>query len=95
MFWARPRRTTPVIGVRLGGFDEAYYRWRYRDVAEADIDPLTHYLEHGWREGRDPSAYFSTRGYLEQNPDVAQAGVNPLVHFWENGLSEGRKGWER
>ena len=57
---------------------------------EAGIDPLTHFLQNGWREGRDPNAYFSVRGYLDANVDVAEAGINPFFHFLAAGRSEGR-----
>lgn len=80
--------------VGLGGFNEAFYLWKYPDVAAQGIDPLNHYIEHGWREGRDPCESFSTLGYLAHNPDVRASGVNPLVHFWESGLAEGRTGWQ-
>ena len=79
---------------RLGGFNEAYYLWKYPDVARQGMDPIQHYLEHGWREGRDPCESFSTEGYLAHNPDVRADGINPLVHFWETGLAEGRIGWQ-
>ena len=46
-------------------------------------------------EGRDPSAGFSTDGYLLANPDVRESGINPLVHFLDFGLHENRKGWEK
>src|ERR1700730_17043740 len=39
-----------------------------------------HYVLHGAREGRDPSASFSTRGYLLEHPQVAAGGVNPFEH---------------
>jgi hypothetical protein len=41
-------------------------------------------------EGRDPSAMFSTNGYLTGYPDVAAAGVNPLEHYLQFGMAEGR-----
>ncbi|MCI0737188.1 MAG: class I SAM-dependent methyltransferase [Beijerinckiaceae bacterium] len=37
-------------------FDENWYLNRYKDVADAGIDPLLHYVEHGAREGREPNA---------------------------------------
>jgi len=80
---------------RMPGFDEIYYRYWYRDTAQFPGTPLQHYLKHGWREGRDPSAGFSTDGYLAANPDVMANGFNPLSHFLEFGLAEGRKGWEK
>jgi len=52
---------------------------------------LMHFLRFGWKEGRDPSPYFNTNYYLNQNQDVRKAGINPLVHFLQKGLAEGRK----
>ncbi len=78
----------------LGGFDPQFYLNHNPDVANAAVDPMQHFIEYGWREGRDPCRHFSVRGYLQHNPDVEAAGVNPLLHFWEHGLSEGRTGWK-
>ena len=54
------------------------------------LDPLQHYLTYGWKEGRDPSAQFSTNQYLAAYGDVAAAGINPLQHYLEYGAVEGR-----
>ena len=59
------------------------------------INPLQHYEQFGWKEGRDPSASFDTLGYLAANPDVAAAHVNPLDHFLQFGIYEGRANRER
>ncbi len=37
---------------RLIDFDEAYYLELYPDIAEAGVDPYTHYQQHGKSEGR-------------------------------------------
>ena len=71
-------------------FDSDWYLLQYPDVAAAGINPLQHYMQHGWREGRDPNPLFDTSFYLEKNPDVAQAGVNPLTHYSRDGWREGR-----
>lgn len=71
-------------------FDAEWYLSSYPDVAEAGVDPLWHYMNFGWFEGRDPGPEFSGSAYLKANPDVARAGVNPLLHFIEFGRSEGR-----
>ncbi|WP_331327483.1 hypothetical protein [Methylobacterium fujisawaense] len=89
----RPLRI--LLSRRLPGFDPVYYLYWYKDVEAAGDDPQRHYLNQGWREGRDPSAGFSTRGYLAANQDVAAAGINPLLHFVRTGLSEGRIGFEK
>lgn len=71
-------------------FDRDYYLRRYPDVANARIDPLTHFMTMGWAEGRSPCALFDTEHYLERNPDVAHAGQNPLLHYITFGASERR-----
>lgn len=40
--------------VKLGFFDSDFYLIQNPDIAAARIDPLLHFLEHGWREGRRP-----------------------------------------
>ena len=72
-------------------FDGDWYLARYPDVAESGQDPISHYLDFGWREGRNPSRRFSTRKYLKANGDVAAQGLNPLIHYIEHGQLEGRK----
>jgi hypothetical protein len=70
-------------------FDAEYYLERYPDVKRAGADPAWHYLHHGWKEGRDPSADFHTRFYLETYPDAAAAGMNPLHHYATIGQAAG------
>jgi GT2 family glycosyltransferase len=69
-------------------FDSAWYHRTYPDTQV--MDPILHYLEHGSREGRDPSAFFSTSQYLSNNADVAAAGLNALAHWLRHGQFEGR-----
>ncbi|MFC3068722.1 hypothetical protein [Phenylobacterium soli] len=69
--------------------DASFYRTVYDDIGPG-VDALRHYLLQGWREGRDPAPWFSTRRYLEAHPDVAKAGGEPLHHYLTKGRSEGR-----
>ncbi len=71
--------------------DPAFYLRAYPDVDAAGLDPVSHYLAAGWREGRDPAPWFSSAAYLEDHPDVASAGINPLAHFLQFGAQEGRQ----
>lgn len=71
-------------------FDETYYRYKYPDIAHADVDLLEHYWIIGWKVGRDPCATFSTSYYLDTNPDIVSRGVNPFWHYVVAGKSEGR-----
>jgi Ca2+-binding RTX toxin-like protein len=70
--------------------DPVFYAVRYRDVFAAGGSAGEHYDAYGWREGRDPNAWFSTTAYLQNNKDVAAAHVNPLVHYELYGWREGR-----
>jgi len=76
--------------VRAKLFDPAYYLNTYLDVARAGIDPFAHYMRHGWREGRNPSAGFSSQAYLALYGDVRLGGKNPLMHYIRHGHKEGR-----
>jgi len=71
-------------------FDAAYYASANPDVMEAGADPLDHFLNVGWREGRDPNTAFSVKDYLETYPDIAQAALNPFLHYLASGRAEGR-----
>jgi glutathione peroxidase-family protein len=73
-----------------GGFDSKFYLTTYPDVKEAEVDPVTHYLEHGWIEGRNPRGDFNTRNYLYANWDVLVQHVNPFYHYLAYGKAEGR-----
>lgn len=68
-------------------FDADFYLKTYPDVADAAIDPLTHYHQTGWREGRLPSARFNPAAYFRRHPDAKAAGVCPLVHYVRSGAA--------
>lgn len=72
------------------GVDVFFYYYTATDVARAGVDAVEHYHTNGWREGRDPNAYFSTLGYRLANPDVFAAGIDPLEHYLTTGWREGR-----
>ena len=76
--------------IDANGFDRDFYLARNADVAAAGVDPYQHYLEYGWREGRDPNSLFDAKFYLYSNPDVAAAGVDPLKHYMDDGWREQR-----
>lgn len=72
-------------------FDAAFYRLRNPDLRDLDIDLLDHFLDSGWREGRDPTANFSVADYLDLNHDVADLGINPFLHWLRSGEAENRQ----
>ncbi len=71
-------------------FDAKWYLKSYPAVKKAKMDPISHYLKFGWKEGRNPSKLFDTKWYLAAYPNVAKAKMNPLVHFLKYGLRENR-----
>ena len=103
MFWLKLKKHLGLIGnekfeklilmskiLQSGLFDEQYYLRKYPDVQQANMNPIEHYLLHGWEEGRNPSTRFNSNAYLSDNPDVASAGICPLVHYIDYGMAEGR-----
>ena len=71
-------------------FDAPYYCRENPDVVRSGVDPLSHFMDFGWKEGRDPADWFSTRYYLKYNPDVANLKVNPFLHYLMFGKDQGR-----
>jgi len=74
----------------LNLFDENYYLTRNTHVRNSNMNPLDHYIYHGWREGRNPSEKFDGNYYLKKYPDVRESNMNPLVHYVLYGKNEGK-----
>ncbi|GEM_PF-4519523 len=80
-------------------FDSDFYLQQNPDVADAIAnklfaDPLAHFSQFGYAEGRNPSAMFAT-DYLNKNSDVAAvvakgAFHSGFEHFMKYGMIEGR-----
>lgn len=86
---AQPKVETSIAAIK-DQFDTSFYTFKYADVAASKIEPIEHYWNNGWKEGRDPNANFSTSYYLDTNPDVAELGINPFWHYVVAGKLEGR-----
>lgn len=87
----RFERRSRVADIRESAwFDSEWYLRTNEDVRSAGADPVEHYYDVGWTEGRDPSARFDTMYYLRSYADVALSGLNPLWHFVMFGEKEGR-----
>lgn len=76
--------------MKSGLFVSEAYLKAYPDVSAAGVDPLTHFMTSGWREGRNPSSLFTTQAYLDTYDDVRTSGLNPLVHYLYCGQREQR-----
>lgn len=77
--------------VNLSGmFDKSWYLGEYSDVARnLKINPLSHFVRNGRREGRNPSKEFNTKFYLDKYSQSIPNDVNPLVHYILVGKAKG------
>lgn len=80
----------PEIEIPSLLFDSEWYLRTYPDVAEANVDPMNHYLLFGYKEGRNPNRFFDTNFYLRSYPDIAASTINPFIHYIMHGAKEGR-----
>jgi hypothetical protein len=83
-------------------FCSTFYILSNPDVADLDINPLTHYLAHGRQEGRAAfpgvlsvsveavREIFDPEFYLRTQSDIAATRLDPLAHFLRFGWCEGR-----
>ena len=68
-------------------FDKRYYLKKYGDVWKNASDPISHYLQFGINEGRNPSEKFNTDNYYKINPQIKNR-INPLVDYIYNNKPE-------
>lgn len=70
--------------------DGPWYLSVCKDVASAHLDPIEHYLSHGWREGRDPAPWFSAEWYKKTVLKPLNLGdTDPFGHFLSKGMLAG------
>lgn len=86
----RHQRSGEIAAI-ISRFDAGYYLHEYPDVDFQRLDPLMHFMEIGWYEGRNPNAFFDTVSYLLTYPDVEKANINPYYHYLALGAAEGRQ----
>ena len=70
-------------------FNAEFYRRRNADVDAAEMDPLSHYLSHGWREGRAPNPHFDDAYYRAVSGLPLGVPVSPLAHYMAVGCRRG------
>ncbi len=69
-------------------FDEIYYKNQFNEDLEGNL--LLHYLEDGYKEGKNPCERFDGNFYLNKYGDVKNSGLNPLIHYILHGKKEKR-----
>jgi len=66
-------------------FDKEWYLAKYPDVRKSGTDPCTHFLQHGFRESRQPNPLFDIVWYQKKYESAIEPGSNPLIHYLRNG----------
>jgi hypothetical protein len=78
-------------------FNPAFYLATYPEVRASGIDAWQHFLDHGYGEGRKPSAapthpdWFDPAYYLASYTEVRDSGIDPWAHYLNHGQAEGRR----
>lgn len=72
-------------------FDSDFYLEQYQDVAEAKVNPLIHFVDFGWKEGRNPCIAFDTSYYTRQYGKYVPGNMNPFLHYLTQGRNAGFK----
>ena len=62
-------------------FNKKFYYKNNIEIKNQKVDPIKHFLEKGWKEGKNPSNLFDVNFYLNNNKDVKESGINPLIHY--------------
>lgn len=70
--------------------DIGFYLRKNGDIRISGMDPILHYIYHGYKEGRKPNPTFDGDYYLKTYEDVAKSKLNPLVHYSLYGIKEKR-----
>ena len=71
-----------------GLFDGKWYLSAYPDVESAGADPMRHYCDHGWKEGRKPNFYFDPEWFCANYPQLHTTERNPLCDYVARGERE-------
>jgi len=66
-------------------FDRYFYLYDNPDVLEQDADPLIHYIQTGWKEGRSPSFLFDSLSSRQNSSEVDDFTEIPLYHYLRDG----------
>ncbi|MGB9979583.1 MAG: hypothetical protein ACPK7R_09975, partial [Methanobacterium sp.] len=71
--------------------DIGFYLRNNKSIRLSGMDPILHYMYHGFKEGKKPNPVFDGDYYLKKYKDVKKSNLNPLVHYSLYGIKEGRK----
>lgn len=70
--------------------DTGFYLKNNKSVRLSGMDPILHYMYHGFNESKRPNPTFDGDYYLKRYKDVKESNLNPLVHYSLYGINEKR-----
>ena len=62
-------------------FDSDYYLKNNKDVSDAGMDPVEHYVIFGWKENRVPSQTINSLMSRAAYQAVVDKNVNPVIYL--------------
>ncbi|MDC6623871.1 glycosyltransferase [Leclercia adecarboxylata] len=62
-----------------GLFDSEFYEKKYTDVSKRKLDPIRHFIRHGYKENRWPNEFFDPVYYKKAYS--IEDGIIPLTHY--------------
>lgn len=95
---SNPAASEPAAGLQEvpADFDGDVYLALYPDLVEGGVDPVTHYKNNGYREGRVYKvnydllpADFDSEEYVRLNPDAGSSPLTAEEHYLTYGLRDG------
>ena len=90
LFKYHKRTDDYVLVARSKYFKKKWYLKMYPEVAIQNLDPVEHYMEIGWKEGKLPGPEFDGNDYLDRYPSVRKLPYSPLLHYEKYGKNEDR-----
>lgn len=66
--------------------DKNWYLTFYKDLTGSDVCPVEHYVLFGWKEGRNPNAFFDTNWFISKYQ--LEGNVCPLLYYIDNWKAE-------
>ena len=73
---------------RSGEFDARYYLLKYPDIRRSDVNPLMHYVRHGWKEGRYPCADWESIVSSGNFQPELDSKANPFLDYIRHSKGE-------
>ncbi|WP_084884053.1 glycosyltransferase [Vibrio sp. qd031] len=65
-----------------GLVDSQWYLDRYSDLTGSSVDAVEHYYFYGWKEGRDPNAFFDSEWFIQQYGITKQCQLLYYMKYW-------------